>query len=41
MNKTELSNSNNKNEENLSIQLNLDENIIVEKRQIEIQYKNY
>ena len=36
MNKIELSNSNNKNEENLSIQLNLDKNIIVEKRQIEI-----
>ena len=41
MNKIELSNSNNKNEENLSIQLNLDKNIIVEKRQIELQYKNY
>ena len=41
MNEIELSNSSNKNEENLSIQLNLEKNIIIEKRQIEIQYTNY
>ena len=41
MNEIELSNSSNKNEENLSIQLNLDKNGIIEKRKIIINYTTY
>ena len=41
MNEIELSNTSNKNEENLSIELNFDKNGIIEKRKIKIQYTNF